>query len=84
MPPCPEQRTGNIKHTDFLDRYKGQQGVKYARPLVQPGQRCVCVADGLPTWVCELMVVRNDVREAIRVIKEMEAEINKELEHIIV
>ncbi|GLC35522.1 hypothetical protein PLESTB_000198500 [Pleodorina starrii] len=78
------QKTGILKHVDFLERYKGGEGVLYARPLVAAGAKCHCVADGLPTWLCELMVVRPDVREAIAVIKGMEAEINKELESIIV
>ncbi len=77
------QKSGHLKHVDFLQRYLGQEGVLYARPLVQPGAKCHCVADGLPTWLCELMVVRPDVREAIAVIRTMEAEINKELETLI-
>ncbi|EFJ50268.1 hypothetical protein VOLCADRAFT_89214 [Volvox carteri f. nagariensis] len=78
------QKTGHLKSVDFLDRYKGQEGVLYARPLVQPGAKCNCVADGLPTWLCELMVIRPDVRQAIAVIKKMEQEINDELETLIV
>ncbi|KXZ47333.1 hypothetical protein GPECTOR_36g58 [Gonium pectorale] len=78
------QKTGHIQHVNFLDKYRGQEGVLYARPLVAPGAKCHCVADGLPTWLCELMVVRPDVREAIAVIKGIEAEINKELETLIV
>ncbi|PNH05740.1 hypothetical protein TSOC_007967 [Tetrabaena socialis] len=77
------QKTGHIKHVDFLDKYKDMEGVMYARPLVEPGARCHCVADGMPTWVCELMVVRPDVREAIRIINTIEEEINRELDQII-
>jgi hypothetical protein len=33
-----------------------------------------CVADGLPTWVCELMVVKPTVVEAIDFIKAIEAD----------
>jgi hypothetical protein len=33
----------------------------------------VCVEDGLPTWVCELMVVKPTVEEAIAFIKDIEA-----------
>jgi hypothetical protein len=32
----------------------------------QPGHKCVCVADGLPTWVCEIMVVKPRVSKASR------------------
>ncbi|KAG2452311.1 hypothetical protein HYH02_003335 [Chlamydomonas schloesseri] len=77
------QKTGHIKHLDFLEQYRKVEGVLYARPLVQPGAKCHCVADGLPTWLCELMVVRPDVREAIAEIKRIETEINHELETLI-
>jgi hypothetical protein len=39
---------------------------------LQAGSKCVCVADGLPTWVCELMVVKPTVQEAIDFIKQIE------------
>lgn len=38
----------------------------------QAGSKCVCVADGLPTWVCELMVVKPTVQEAIAFVKQIE------------
>jgi hypothetical protein len=34
----------------------------------------VCVEDGLPTWVCELMCVKRSVHEAISFIKQLEQE----------
>ncbi|PNW74037.1 hypothetical protein CHLRE_13g582800v5 [Chlamydomonas reinhardtii] len=77
------QKSGHIKNLDFLEQYRRVEGVLYARPLVQPGAKCHCVADGLPTWLCELMVVRPDVREAIAEIKRIETEINHELETLI-
>jgi len=40
--------------------------------LLQAGSKVVCVEDGLPTWVCELMVVKPTVQEAIDFIKHME------------
>lgn len=33
--------------------------------------------DGLPTWVCELMVSRGNIHEAIEYVKQIEAEIQK-------
>lgn len=41
----------------------------------QAGSKVVCVQDGLPTWVCELMVVKPAVQEAIDFIKQIEAEL---------
>ncbi|KAG2497151.1 hypothetical protein HYH03_004741 [Edaphochlamys debaryana] len=76
-------KTGHLKHVDFLDKYRSMDGILYARPLVQAGAKCHCVADGMPTWLCELMVVRPDVREAIKVIREIEQEIDKDL-HVLI
>lgn len=62
---------------------QGRSDVLYARALVPAGHKCVCVAEGLPTWLCELMVKRGDIHEAIAYIKDIESEINKELETLI-
>lgn len=37
----------------------------------------VCVEDGLPTWICELMVSRGNIHEAIEYVKQIEQEIQK-------
>lgn len=37
----------------------------YATPLSAAGQRVVGPEDGMPTWVCELMVIKPTVEEAI-------------------
>lgn len=43
---------------------------------LQAGDKVVCVEDGLPTWVCELMVVKPTVEEAIAFVKQIEAELD--------
>lgn len=39
----------------------------------------VCVKDGLPTWICELMVSRGNIHEAIEYVKQIEQEIQKDM-----
>ncbi len=56
------QKTGHLQSVSFLDKFKDREGVLYARPLVQPGSKTVCVKDGMPTWLCELMVIRPNVK----------------------
>lgn len=65
------QVTGVLQHVDFLDKWKAHPDVLYARELVKPGHKCVCVKDGLPTWICELMVTKPTVREAIAFAKDI-------------
>ncbi|GBF94433.1 hypothetical protein Rsub_07247 [Raphidocelis subcapitata] len=64
--------TGVIRGFEFLDRWQNHPDVLYARPLVPAGSKVVCVEDGLPTWVCELMVVKPTVQEAIDFVKAIE------------
>jgi len=54
-------------------------GVLYARPLVKPGARCTSVADGMPTWLAEIMVSMAPVTKAISWIQEMEREVTATL-----
>lgn len=70
-------KTGIVKNFDFLAKYQDDPDVLYARPLVQPNSKVVCVEDGLPTWVCEMMVKKKTVDEAISYIKKMEEEIQR-------
>lgn len=37
----------------------------------------VCVQDGLPTWICEFMVSRGNIHEAIDYVKQIEQEVQK-------
>jgi len=67
--------TGVLRGDDYLAPYQGRPDVLYAIPLVEPGHKCVCVEDGLPTWVCELMVQARTVEEAIARMKALEAQL---------
>jgi hypothetical protein len=60
-------KSGIIRDFDFLQQYQGRPDVLYARAIVAPGSKVVCVADGLPTWICEAMVSKPTVDEAIQV-----------------
>eukprot|EP00891_Asterochloris_glomerata_P006828 jgi/Astpho2/6828/Aster-06504 len=65
-------KTGRMQNTDFLKEWETHPDVLYARPLVQAGQRCTAVTDGMPTWVAELMVTKPTVEEAIEFVKSIE------------
>jgi len=69
-------RSGVLERDDFLHAWAAHPDVLYARALAKAGERVVCVADGLPTWVCELMVVKPRVEEAIAFVKSIEAAIS--------
>lgn len=66
------QQTGVMEDTEYVEGIEDMDGVLYARSLVPAGGACVCVEDGLPTWVAELMVERSPVEDAVEYIKELE------------
>ncbi|WIA35729.1 hypothetical protein OEZ86_004131 [Tetradesmus obliquus] len=68
-------RTGIMESADFMAPYLGLPETVYARPLVAPGDKVVCVADGMPSWVCELCVAKATVREAIAFVQQAERDI---------
>ena len=70
-------KSGILKSTSFIDRYQQRPDVLYARALVEAGSKVVCVDDGLPTWVCEVMVTKPTVEEAISYVKQIEQEIQE-------
>jgi hypothetical protein len=69
-------RSGVLERDDFLEEWATHPDVLYARPLAKKGERVVCVADGLPTWICELMVVKPRIEEAIAFVKSIEQAIS--------
>lgn len=73
------QKTGVLRHTDYLGEWVDHPDVLYVRPIVQPGKKVTCVEDGMPTWVCEMMVEKQDVHEAIKLVEQMEADIQTKI-----
>jgi len=73
-------RTGILRDTSFLAKYQGVSDVLYARALAEPGTKVVSAQDGLPSWVCELMVTRPSVDEAIQYVKSIEEEIQQAMQ----
>ena len=57
----------------LLQDWQNHPDVLYARALVQKGQKVTSVTDGMPTWVCELMVVKPTIEEAITFVKAIDA-----------
>ncbi|EFN56176.1 hypothetical protein CHLNCDRAFT_144890 [Chlorella variabilis] len=73
------RRTGVLRSLAFLDRYQGVPGVLYAKPCVPAGAHVVCKEDGLPTWVCQVLVTKPTLAEAIQWVTEIEEEISRDM-----
>ena len=57
-------------------KWATREDVVYARPLVKAGDSVVSVEDGLPTWVCEVMVTKPTMQQAIDFVKGVETDID--------
>ena len=55
-----------------VQEWQEHPDVLYATPLIAAGQGVVGPEDGMPTWVCELMVIRPTVEEAIEFMTAIE------------
>lgn len=69
------KKTGRVADADYMGEWTAHPDVLYARPLVPAGEKVVCVEDGMPTWVAELMVSKPTVEEAITFVQEIERSI---------
>ena len=55
--------------------FQGRQGVLYARLLVRTGDEVTGPADGLPTWLYEVMVSAPTADEAVTFVQQIEADV---------
>ncbi|KAK2080066.1 hypothetical protein QBZ16_002462 [Prototheca wickerhamii] len=73
-------KTGVLTDVSFMEKYNDMPGVLYVRPLVEAGAKVVSVADGMPTWVCEIMVQHpSSTQAAIDHVNEIEQALQKEM-----
>jgi len=49
-----------------------QDGVVWAKPLVRSGDAVVGPADGLPTWLCDVLVTKRTASEALKFLHKIE------------
>lgn len=74
------QKTGVLANISFLEKYNSEPNVLYVRPLVDAGAKVVSVTDGMPTWVCEIMVQHpTSTQAAIDRVNQIEQAIQKEM-----
>lgn len=47
----------------------------YCRPLADVGKRLTGADDGFPSWICEVMVKRDNVADAVDFVKSIQQDI---------
>jgi len=73
-------KTGMLKNLNFLQPLKDREGVVSFSPHVRTGDRVTGPADGLPTWLVEIVVSRSTPEEALKFMMDLEAEIQAKVE----
>lgn len=66
----------NVVCVACLQKWAAQEDVVYARPLASAGDHVTSVEDGLPTWVCEVMVTKPTMEEALQFVRNVETDVD--------
>lgn len=67
-------KSGRVKDMTGLEALRSRKNVVWAKPLVKDGAEVVGPANGLPTWLCDLLVTGGSSREALDFLLALEAE----------
>jgi len=66
------KQSGTIESTKCFVDLRARDGVLSSDPLVNAGDKVVGVAEGLPTWLCLLVVSRSTSQAALDYVHELE------------
>ncbi len=69
---CLEFNRASVRAAVAEQEWAAHPDVLYAHPLVEAGKRVTGGGDGMPTWVCEFMVTKPTVEEAIEFVTQIE------------
>eukprot|EP00927_Polykrikos_kofoidii_P024854 TRINITY_DN22483_c0_g1_i1.p1 TRINITY_DN22483_c0_g1~~TRINITY_DN22483_c0_g1_i1.p1 ORF type:complete len:564 (-),score=73.95 TRINITY_DN22483_c0_g1_i1:207-1898(-) len=68
--------SGTLSDMSFLEVLQDREDIVSYSPHVMPGSQIVCAADGMPTWLVEIVVSKPTPREALDLMIHLEAEVN--------
>jgi len=67
------RKSGKLQSTDCIEALRSCAGVLSADPLAKPGDMVVGPAEGLPTWLCLLVVSAGSSEKALQHVLALEA-----------
>jgi carnosine synthase len=71
------KKSGVVDSIQCIHDLATKDGVVWAKPLVRAGDKVVGPADGLPTWLCDLLVTKPTAKEALDFLFQIEAMLQK-------
>lgn len=66
------KHSGTMGSVRCIEELGAQDDVIWAKPLVREGDTVVGPADGLPTWLCDLLVTKPTAKEALAFLQQIE------------
>jgi carnosine synthase len=73
------KKSGTVGSLQSIAEVAQREGVVWAKPLVRSGEKAVGPADGLPTWLCDLLVTKRTAKESLAFLQTLEKEIEERL-----
>merc|ERR1712113_388006 len=73
------RKSGKIKSVECIEALREKDGVWVANPLVNAGDEIVGEGDGLPSWLCMLIVTGSTSQESLKYALDLEAELPVEI-----
>jgi len=72
-------KSGTVTDLQGLEPLCGRDGVVWARPLVNVGDAVTGPADGMPTWLCDLLVTQPSAKKAIDFLLKLQTDLPIEI-----
>lgn len=66
------QKSGRVGSLQGILDVAAMDGVIWAKPLVRAGDQVVGPAEGLPTWICDVLVTKPTAKEALDFLQQIE------------
>jgi carnosine synthase len=73
------KKSGVMGSIDCIKDLTKKDGVVWAKPLAKPGDKVVGPDDGLPTWLCDLLVTKPSAKEALDFLLKMQDDLPVEI-----
>jgi carnosine synthase len=67
--------SGTMGSIQCIQDLAAKEGVVWAKPLARAGDKVVGPAEGLPTWLCDLLVTKPTAKEALEFLHKIEEEL---------
>lgn len=73
------KKSGIMGDLGFLEELRSRDNVVWAKALCRPGSKVVGPDEGLPSWLCDLLVTAPTAKEALSFLNQLEADLPVEI-----